>query len=336
MPLSPRERRRRIGGPAAPAARTTAPLSSVLLLAVIVLAMVAFLVWAVPALGRVLDTPGLAPKPLLPTAASQSASSAAPQPTPEPTPEPEPTPAPIDTADPAAMDAAWAQLGSRFMDWLVTQEGYQSLDLSVRERFPYLICVNRAANCITVYQDDGTGRYTRPYLAMACSAGSETPLGVFTPPVEQYHWRMLSGGSFGQYSCRISGSSMFQSFPYASMEQDALDEELFARLGSTIEGVSSIRLAAVDAKWIFDEIRLGTTVVIYDNAEDPGPMGCPEPVRIDSADGISGWDPTDPDPANPYGTRYLDLTAIRSVAALADWETYKTGDMLEGLASQEK
>ena len=84
--------------------------------------------------------------------------------------------------------------------------------------------------------------------------------------------------------------------------------------------MGSLRLAMVDVKWIYDNCPPGTPVLIYDLAEDPGPMGKPGTIRIDGADAaLRGWDPTDPDPANPWGDEYLPGTAIRSEAA---WEAY--------------
>ena len=49
--------------------------------------------------------------------------------------------------------------------------------------YPYLIKVNRAMNCVTVYIQDDDGNYTVPYKAMVCSTGkiaSSTPTGNFS------------------------------------------------------------------------------------------------------------------------------------------------------------
>ena len=81
-------------------------------------------------------------------------------------------------------EAQWSQNGKDFMAWLGAQSGFEKLDLTVQENYPYLICVNRAASCVTVYTDDGTGQYTQPYAAMVCSGGSDTPTGIFNTPVQ--------------------------------------------------------------------------------------------------------------------------------------------------------
>lgn len=54
-----------------------------------------------------------------------------------------------------------------------------------------------------------------------------------------------------------------------------------------------------DAKWIYDNCPVGTKVTIYDS-KDPGPLGKPTPIRIDVNSPYRGWDPTDPDPRNPW------------------------------------
>ncbi len=229
-----------------------------------------------------------------------------------------------------AQEAQWSQNGKDFMAWLKTQSGFESLDLTVQENYPYFLCVNRAASCVTVYVDDGTGQYTQPYAAMVCSGGSDTPTGIFNTPV-QYPWRLLAGNVYGQYSTRIWDAYLFHSVPYYTQHKDDLEYDEFNKLG-TPASLGCIRLAVADVKWIFDECKLGTPVVIYDNESDPGPLGKPDTLTIDPSDeDRRGWDPTDPDPANPYGEEFIDGTAIRTAAAKADWEQYKQNGLREGL-----
>lgn len=82
-----------------------------------------------------------------------------------------------------------------------------------------------------------------------------------------------------------------------------------------------IRLEVVDVKWIYDNCPLGTRVLIYADAENPGPMGKPGTIYTDPADTEKrGWDPTDPDPANPWDDAFETGTTIRSQAAWDQWE----------------
>lgn len=60
-----------------------------------------------------------------------------------------------------------------------------------------------------------------------------------------------------------------------------------------------IRLTVEDAKWIAENCPSGTAVEIYD-ADDPGPLGKPETIKIDTDNPNKSWDPTDPDTENPW------------------------------------
>ena len=164
---------------------------------------------------------------------------------------------------------------------------------------PYLIRVNRYANCVTVYTKDETGAYTVPVKAMVCSVGLDggTPLenGSIT---DKYNWRLLFGNVWGQYAVRFNGHIMFHSVPYMTPAKDTLKEGQYNLLGQPASQ-GCIRLAVIDAKWIYDNCDRGTKVEVYDNA-DPGPLGKPASIYIDPFSAWRGWDPTDPDPANPW------------------------------------
>lgn len=153
---------------------------------------------------------------------------------------------------------------------------------------PYLIKVNKLANCVTVYTQDENGDYTVPFKAMVCSCGgSNTPEGTFKTSV-RYRWRALVHGVHGQYATRIVGSILFHSVPYTSQNVDRLQTEEFNKLGETASA-GCVRLTVADAKWIYDNCPIGTTVVIYSD-ENPGPLGKPSAPKI--TDG-SRHDPTD-------------------------------------------
>ena len=130
-------------------------------------------------------------------------------------------------------------------------------------------------------------------MAMVCSGGIDTPTGYFSTPVD-YSWRLLMGPSYGQYATRIYDSYLFHSVPYYSQHKDDVEYDEFNLLG-TRASLGCIRLAVVDVKWIYDNCPLGTPVIIYNNADDPGPMGKPGTIYTDPADTEKrGWDPTTP------------------------------------------
>lgn len=164
---------------------------------------------------------------------------------------------------------------------------------------PYYIMVNRLANCVTVYSKDESGAYTVPVKAMVCSVGldNKTPLGKGEIS-DKYEWRLLFGDVYGQYAVRFDGHIMFHSVPYTTTSKDALKEGEYNLLGQPASK-GCVRLSVADAKWIYDNCCKGTIVEVYDS-EDPGPLGKPTAIQIDPYNFFRGWDPTDPDPANPW------------------------------------
>ena len=169
---------------------------------------------------------------------------------------------------------------------------------SVEGKNPYLIRINRVENNVTVYMMDEDEVYSLPARAMVCSTGTATPIGSFNT-FNRGTWRSLFGGVAGQYVTDIVGDILFHSVPYFSMDKGNLEYEEYNKLG-TKASLGCIRLCVRDAKWIFDECPIGTTVEIYDKEGDPGPLGKPEPIKIDVNDERRGWDPTDPDPENSW------------------------------------
>ncbi|MDO4621035.1 MAG: DUF5011 domain-containing protein [Lachnospiraceae bacterium] len=164
---------------------------------------------------------------------------------------------------------------------------------------PYLVAVNRIHNVVTVYQQDETGFYTVPVYAFLCSTGEQTPTGRYTT-LERYRWQYLFEDSWGQYATRITGHILFHSVPYYSQNPADLEYEEFNKLG-TAASLGCVRLSVEDVKWIYDNCPTGFPCVIYDDEESAGPLGTPAAKKTDVEDTAKrGWDPTDPDPANPW------------------------------------
>lgn len=254
-----------------------------------------------------------------------------PAPTPAPTPEPTLVPAMASATSNATKDAPdvkdpaeWDDNAAALLAKLEKDYSAWGLTLDAKEGYPYLLAVNRQAGVVTVYTvDAATGRYAVPFMAMVCSGGTSTPTGYFSTPVS-YSWRLLLGPSYGQYATRIYDGYLFHSVPYYSQHKDDVEYDEFNLLG-TVASLGCIRLAVVDVKWIYDNCPLGTPVIIYDS-EDPGPMGKPGTIYTDPTDTEKrGWDPTDPDPANPWDDSFESGTAIRSQAAWDQWENEREG-----------
>ena len=189
----------------------------------------------------------------------------APEPTPSPTPTPTPTPEPTPTPDNGS----------------------------------YYITVNVQANTVTVYTLDEKGYYSIPCKAMICSTGPATPTSGVYGLGEQHRWHYLIGDVYGQYTTQITGNILFHSVPYTVYgDPSSLEYWEFDKLG-TASSMGCIRLQVKDAKWIYDNYSSIYAVEFYNN-DDPGPLGKPSAPMISDNEACRGWDPTDPDPNNPW------------------------------------
>ena len=169
---------------------------------------------------------------------------------------------------------------------------------SSKKLYPYYIRINRKQNTVTIYTTDSDGNPKTPVKAMVCSTGRATPLGAYQTYYKQ-KWNGLFGDVYGQYATGIVGDILFHSVPYYSINKGDLEYEEYNKLG-TAASMGCVRLCVRDVKWVYDYCSIGTTVEFYDDEEDPGPLGKPEPITIDLEDDRRGWDPTDPDPENPW------------------------------------
>jgi len=153
----------------------------------------------------------------------------------------------------------------------------------------YVLKVNKQANVVTVYAKDGSNGYIIPVKSFICSTGEATPLGVFSTP-NKYRWHELMGPCWGQWCTRINGGVLFHSVFYNSYNNNMnLSISAYNKLGTTASH-GCVRLKAGDAKWIYDNCSLGTTVTVY-NSSTPGPYGKPTAYKLAS---WHSWDPTDP------------------------------------------
>ena len=173
----------------------------------------------------------------------------------------------------------------------------ESNDINQSNKLPYYIKINRTLNVVMIYGLDNNGNYTNLIKVFTCSTGSATPIGIFKT-TQKYVWRPLVGNVYGQYATRIVGSILFHSVPYTKQSKDSLEWEEYNKLG-TAASLGCIRLRIIDVKWIYDNCPIGTTVEIYDSDSLEG-ISKPVYEKIDSNSPNKGWDPTDPDPNNPW------------------------------------
>lgn len=227
----------------------------------------------------------------------------------------------------------------------------------VDTRPDYAVYVNRALNCVTVKLQNADGSLT-PVKAMICSCGREesaTPEGTFRTS-DYYVWRRMVDDTFGRYAVRFNGKILFHSVPYIEESPDTLKWEEYNQLGENAS-LGCVRLTAEDAKWIYDNCKPGTKVVVYSDAEEAGELGKPSAARIEEDSPYRTWDPTDVSAGNPwlggegivytpfsgtvdefdyvaYADRYPDLREVFGYDREALYEHYVTCGVNEGRIAQ--
>lgn len=168
--------------------------------------------------------------------------------------------------------------------WTTQTEAKESKD--------YVIKVNLGTNCVTIYKDN------KPVKAMISSPSTETPIGTFYTPVK-YKWHEMIGNCYAQYCTRITGNILFHSvWYYKNGDKSTMSVAAYNVMGNKASH-GCVRLLCKDAKWIYDNCTLGTKVVIFKGTKKDDPLGRPSfnPIKTGA---FTSWDPTDPDPKNPY------------------------------------
>ena len=152
-----------------------------------------------------------------------------------------------------------------------------------------MIKVYKGSNTVTAYAKDGSKGYIIPVRTMICSTGNDTPTGEFHTP-NKFRWLELMGPCWGQWDTQIMGNYLFHSVYYLSKnDNNTLSVSAYNKLGTTCSH-GCIRLTSGDAKWVYDNCVLGTTVIITAKAEK-GPFDKPTAYKLAS---WHTWDPTDP------------------------------------------
>ena len=163
----------------------------------------------------------------------------------------------------------------------------------------YYVKINCQANTVTIYTKDETGGYTVPYMAMVCSTGTDTPQSGTYNIGYRWEWLGLFGDVFGYYVTQINGNILFHSVPYLEKYNPAsLEYWEFDKLG-TEASLGCIRLQVKDALWVYNHAGDIAAVEFY-NDEDPGLLGKPTAPLISENELCRSWDPTDPNPENPW------------------------------------
>lgn len=156
---------------------------------------------------------------------------------------------------------------------------------------PYMIKVNKEMNCMTIYAKDGDNGFIIPVKSFLTSVGDDTPVGTFKTP-EKYRWRLMIHDLYTQYATRLGAGLpiLIHSIIYDAPNPFTVWASTYNNLGIA-RSAGCIRLATADAKWVYDNCSIGTTVVVY-NSPVSGPFD--RPTIMYEIPFEQTWDPTDP------------------------------------------
>ncbi len=155
------------------------------------------------------------------------------------------------------------------------------------------ITVDRTRGRVTIYgYNSATGAYDTPIKSMICSVGnpiSYTAAGTYTTGWKMTKKKMIGEGyqCWAPYVTQIYDLVYFHGVASSTEDLNTVSAVDFNSLGSPMSH-GCVRLAATDAKWIFDNVIGGTTVRIGDNLDYP----LTNPTRYAWTAGAYGKDPT--------------------------------------------
>ena len=150
---------------------------------------------------------------------------------------------------------------------------------------------------------------------MICSSGkgkNATPVGKYTI-YERYEYKLLGSEEedtlcFGFWACRFYKGHLMHSVPisYDAGYDKAKGHRMtnmrsYQKLG-TAASHGCVRLTVADAKYIYDLSQFETVNVWVTKDRGPTPPRTPQILWMEPYTDKQGygWDPTDPDPENPY------------------------------------
>ena len=122
---------------------------------------------------------------------------------------------------------------------------------------PLLIDVSLSAQRVTVY--DIEGRIVKQFVCSTGSKGHETPTGIFSVQAHGKSFFSKSIQEGGYYWTQFDGDFLFHSVPFDKNRQ--MEPAEAAKIGTPVSH-GCVRLLLEDAKWIYDNIPIGTVVTI--------------------------------------------------------------------------
>ena len=198
-------------------------------------------------------------------------------------------------------------------DACCTVPAYTPATVPKKDGEKLLVVYLRSQSVAAFEAQDGDWTEIRVMLCSTGRAGHETPVGNYTIS-DRYVYHKLGTTAatkcWGFYACRFHKSYLFHSVPISVKANSAkkghskCDMHKFEQLGTPASD-GCVRLSVADAKWVYELSGQSRVSVRVEDSEGPTPPARPEVFYEEPYTDKNGygWDPTDPDPDNPYRTR---------------------------------
>lgn len=155
----------------------------------------------------------------------------------------------------------------------------------------YQINYNLGTRTMYIMAKDGKNGYIIPYKTFNSSSGPDTPIGNYKTYFK-YRWKLMHDNIYCQFLTRFNGHFLIHSILYENAPNSyRLDNKTYNGLDNAISQ-GCIRLLSGDAAWLYHNIPLHTTIHIYSNIWDKGPVeksAIEKPIPENQT-----FDPTDP------------------------------------------
>jgi len=180
----------------------------------------------------------------------------------------------------------------------------------------YAIRINKATRTMYVLAQDSSGNFTIPYKTLMVTVGDDTPIGSFSI-YEKYRWHFMHTDCYCQFLSRFKGHYLLHSLLYSRPDYNTMDAIYYNYMDDSMSG-GCIRLRAVDCAWIYNNCPNGTTVTVYNDKWDKGPI---------EKDAIQQAIPRNQtfDPTDPVVTAAQDAAAKAAAEAAAAEAATETG-----------
>ena len=192
-----------------------------------------------------------------------------------------------------AMTTGWKYVDGYKFYFGTNGKMVQDVDSLIGKQSSYKLTVNRVKCQVTVYAANETGNYCIPVKTFTCSVGkAATPTHVGTyQTVRKSNPVELMGPSWGKYGTQINAyGDWFHSVACSNPDPTySLAAGNYNMLGQPASH-GCVRLCVRDAKWIYDNCGIYTTVVVSDTEYTPFDKA--PTIKIPAG---QNWDPTDTD-----------------------------------------